>query len=73
MNKLALKQNFITEFYSFFFQSTNEKESKPLNAISMFIEKIKFNYFNDDIKKIKSLYTNRTFGTKRREIKKGEN
>ena len=66
MNKLALKQNFITEFYSFFFQSTNEKESKPLNAISMFIEKIKFNYFNDDIKKIKSLYTNRTFGTKRR-------
>ena len=73
MNELALKQNFITEFYSFFFQSTNEKEAKALNDISMFIEKIKFKYFNKNIDRIKSLYINRTFGIKRRTIKKGEN
>lgn len=61
MNKLALKQNFITEFYSFFFQNTNEKEEKKNNLITEIIKTIKFKYFN---KEIKELYKNRKYEAK---------
>ena len=70
---LHLKQNFITEFYSFFFQNTKKNETQKLNPLYMLIKKIKFNYFNKDIDKIKLLYKNRRYGTIRRKIKKGEN
>jgi len=52
MNKIALKQNFITEFYSFFFQNTNNKEVKKDNIFQMLIKRIKFKYFNNEIKEL---------------------
>ncbi len=58
MDKLAKKQNFITEFYCFFFQNTNNKTIKKQNIFSRFIKSIKFKYFDKDLKK---LYTNHTF------------
>lgn len=54
MNKIALKQNFITEFYCFYFQNTNNKEIKKYNIFSEFIKRMKFKYFNQEIQ---DLYT----------------
>lgn len=62
MNNIALKQNFITEFYSFYFQNTNEKEIKKDNFITELKKKIHFKYFN---KEIKELYKHRRYGAKR--------
>ena len=54
MNDLALKQNFITEFYCFFFHNTNNKTVKKDNFITSFIKSIKFKYFDEDLKRIYS-------------------
>ena len=58
MNKIALKQNFITEFYSFFFQNTNNKTTKRDNIFSSLIKRIKFRYFNQEVK---DLYINHKY------------
>ena len=62
MNDIALKQNFTTEFYSFFFQNTNNKEFKKDNFITRFIKSIKFKYFD---KELKELYIHHRYGAKR--------
>lgn len=61
MNKIALKQSFITEFYCFYFQNANNKEIKKYNIFTEFAKRIKFKYFN---KEIESLYTNHKYNAK---------
>ena len=58
MNNIALKQGFITEFYSFFFQCEKGTKIKTYNLIEDFIETIKFKYFNKNSNKISALYNN---------------
>ncbi len=67
MNKLALKLNFITEFYCFFFQNTNKKENIKDNFITNFIKSIKFKYFD---KELKELYTSHHYGFKKQLFKR---
>ncbi len=43
MNKIALKQKFITEFYCFYFQNANNKKIKQYNFITSFIKKCNLN------------------------------
>lgn len=62
MNEIALKQNFITEFYSFYFQNTNDKQTKKESFLSKLKKKIYFKYFDNNIKK---LYKNHKYGAKR--------
>ena len=64
MNNLALKQNFITEFYCFFFHNVNEKQVKKGNFITDLITRIKFKYFD---KTLKDLYTYHHYGDKRKD------
>lgn len=62
MNEIALKQNFTTEFYSFYFQNTNENQVKADNFFVNLKKKIYFKFFN---KEIKALYTHHRYGYKR--------
>ena len=62
MNNIALKQNFITEFYSFYFQNTNDKQIEKDNPFIKLKKKIHFKYFDKDIKE---LYKHHRYGAKR--------
>ena len=62
MNSIALRQNFVTEFYSFLLQNTNNKKMYKLNILQNIIKRIKFKYFN---KKIKDLYLYHHYGLNR--------
>ncbi len=57
MNKIALKQNFITEFYCFYFQNANDKKIKRANLFQTLLARIKFK-FNKNLQK---LYKNPKF------------
>ncbi len=60
MNKIALKQNFITEFYSFYLQCVNNNDVKKLSFLNDFVNNIKLRYFNP---KIKELYAYHKYGS----------
>ncbi len=62
MNEIAIKQNFITEFYSFYFQNTNDKKIEQDNFFIKLKKKIYFKYFDKDIKE---LYKHHRYGAKR--------
>lgn len=62
MNKLALKQNFITEFYSFLLQNKNNKEAKGINWLKRMYKKIYFRYYD---KEICDLYRHHCYGVNR--------
>lgn len=66
MNEIAIKEKFNTEFYSFFCHDNMVKNGDNLRKLGksspLFFEKMKFNYFNKDINKIKELYINRKYG-----------
>lgn len=63
MNRIALKQNFITEFYSFFFQNKNNKTEKKLSFLEKIKKRIYFKYFDNEIKE---LYKYHLYGDKRK-------
>ena len=60
MNRIALKQNFITEFYSFYLQCVNNKDVKKDSFLSRFIKRIKLR--QADNSNFKELYTNHKYG-----------
>ena len=61
MNKIAIKQDFKTEFYSFLLQNTNKKTQKRTNILQEILSRIELKYFN---KKLKELYTSYHYGSK---------
>ncbi len=61
MNDIAIEQNFITEFYCFYNQSTNNKQFKEDNFIIRFFKAIKYRYFD---KKLRELYRNHRYAPK---------
>ena len=67
MNEIAKKQGFISEFYSFYFQSTNNKDTKKDNIFNQIYKYIKFKYFNN---KIKELYRHHLYGAKKEQFVK---
>jgi molybdenum cofactor biosynthesis enzyme MoaA len=52
MNIMALRENFITEFSSFYFQNINNKEIKRDNFITLFVKSIKYKYFTKEFKEL---------------------
>ncbi len=64
MDETAKKQNFITEFYSFYFQASNNKETKKENILTQIYKYITFKYFNN---KIKELYLHHLYGAKKQQ------
>lgn len=52
MNELALRENFVTEFYCFFFQNANKKERKKLGFFEKLKKKYYFKYLNKEIKEL---------------------
>ena len=56
---IAIRENFITETYSFFKQSEETTKSKKSNILTKIKNYIKYKFFN---KKIKELYLNNHYG-----------
>ncbi len=64
MNKLAIKQNFITEFYSFLLQDINDLKKEKPNFIRDIINRLHLKYYD---KEVQELYLHQLYGEKRKQ------